>query len=539
MIKDILLPERLGNRFLFAQNHLGLEITKTSLIASNVHIANTQATITDFYQEAILRRDDEENDQAAINALQKLVEKTGTKTPVTIALPNQLAIFKELTIPFIEIDKIQQVLPLELEQQIPFAIADVAFDFIITKQDLETKKSTIFIGIVQKKDLNQIITLLENVHLHVDRITLDLFSVYNLYTQHPDYAMQTAGTALIDFGALNTSIAYINEKQLAAVRSLNYGLSTFTKNIAEKTQKTTTAVIDHLVRFGTTNIQDEAIAKAFAEELTELSNQIQFILATCTSQVAGAQPINNIILLTRNAIINGFEKSLGQTLAINTQYFNTTNLLGGAITLRSPLSAIPLSNVASLGAVIPWGAGQYFDLMRTYDQSKSEHLLFKQLMAGTILIAAFIATLAGYYYIQRTALRSQINKAKNAAVSLLRNELGITDRNLNAAVNNAKTKVDEFEAMWEGFSVKQRGLFLAYLNDLSTAIDRDGIGLNLKTLSLKKRRVILKGSVRGYPALKTFEEELGNLRLLRLINSPQEPDFEIKLAAVGQGETGS
>lgn len=539
MIKDILLPERLGNRFLFSQTQLGLELTKTSLIASSVHIANTKATITDFYQEAILKRDEEENDQAAINALQKLTEKTGTKIPVTIALPNQLAIFKELVVPFIDTDKIQQVLPLELEQQIPFAIADVTFDFIITKQDLTTKQSTIFIGIVQKKDLSQIIALLEKVNLHVDRITLDLFSVYNLYTQHPDYANQTAGTALIDFGALNTSIAYINNKQLAAVRSLNYGLSTFTKNIAEKTQKTTTAIIDHLVRFGTNNIQDETIAKAFNEELAVLSNQIQFILATCTSQVVGAQPINNIILLTRNTIINGFEKSLGQALAINTQYFNTTNLLGNTIALKSPLTTIPLINVASLGAVVPWGVGQYFDLMRTYDQNRSEQLLFKQLVAGTFLIALFIGTLVGYYYIQRATLRSQINKAKNAAVTLLRSELGITDRNLNTAVNTAKTKVDEFETMWEGFSVKQRGLFLAYLNDMSTAIDRDGVGLNLKTVSMKKRRVILKGSVRGYPALKTFEEELGNLRLLRLINSPQEPDFEIKLAAVGQGETGS
>jgi len=97
-------------------------------------------------------------------------------------------------------------------------------------------------------------------------------------------------------------------------------------------------------------------------------------------------------------------------------------------------------------------------------------------------------------------------------------------------------KLDEEEAIWEGFAGKFKYSFLKYLQDLCVRIDREGIGLDLKKLIMNKENTTLIGQVRDYKALKTFEEELNESKLFKLISVPQKPKFEVKLIIKNEGE---
>lgn len=536
MMKDIFLPERIGNRFLFPQTCLGLEINKSSLIATKLHFAGKNATVIDFYQEPIIKRDEESSDQSIVNALGKLIEKAKISSGITLTLSNQLAIFKELTLPFLDVDKIRQILPFELEQQIPFALSDVAFDFVVTKQHIETKQSTIFIGIVQKKDIAATLALSEQGHIKLDRMTIDLFSLYNLLQQHPTYGTHD-NAMVIDIGAQATTIMYLNHGQLIGVRSMNYGISTLAKNIAEKIQKTPTVVFEQLLRFGANNIQDAAMSQALDTELAALATQLQLAFATLVSQSTQTPQIKDIILISRTVVIKGLDKQLERLLHMQTHYFNPAPLIEtSVVTLDSALNTIPLVNLASLGAALASGSGQSFDLLGSYEYARAEQLLFKQLAVAAIMILVFIGTLAGYYYSQRQYCQSHLNRARDSALAYLRNEFDIRTKNLPAAVEEAQQKVDEAESIWEGFSLQNRGCFLKYLADFSTKLDKKALGLELTRLSMTKKGITMSGQVRDYQALKTLEEELSSSTLFKLISTPQEPKFEIKLAIIKVGK---
>jgi len=136
MIKNLFLPEQIRGSFIFDQTYLGLEITKTSLAGTKIKVSGKKASILDFYYVPVIKKENETAEESTISALNDLHKKTGS-CHVKLSLPNNIAIFKELSFPFLEKEKIKQVLPYELDPQIPFSIHDIAFDFIITKQDKE------------------------------------------------------------------------------------------------------------------------------------------------------------------------------------------------------------------------------------------------------------------------------------------------------------------------------------------------------------------------------------------------------------------
>ncbi len=535
MIKNLFLPEQIRGSFIFDQTYLGLEITKTSLAGTKIKVSGKKASILDFYYVPVIKKENETAEESTISALNDLHKKTGS-CHVKLSLPNNIAIFKELSFPFLEKEKIKQVLPYELDPQIPFSIHDIAFDFIITKQDKETKKSTILVGIVQKKDITYYLNLLEKAQFPIKTITIDIFALYNLYAIHPKYKNFTEATTLLDIGFQYTTISYTINNELLAIRSINYGLNTIAKNIAEKTKSTPSKILEHILRFGFAKTDAADINKAITAVLTQFSKQINFTLDAFSAQITNYVVPKKIILITRGTHIKEFDEYLSKMLSIPTEFFTTNDLVSKQLNIKAVVSKIPLINVISLGAAYPFAPAASFDLLQSLDLEHSKILLKQQLFTAFFMTILFFGLLIGYGYIQKSGVRKKINRAKQSALSELTQEFDIADRNLATAVENAQQKLDEEEAIWEGFAGKFKYSFLKYLQDLCVRIDREGIGLDLKKLIMNKENTTLIGQVRDYKALKTFEEELNESKLFKLISVPQKPKFEVKLIIKNEGE---
>jgi Tfp pilus assembly protein PilN len=201
------------------------------------------------------------------------------------------------------------------------------------------------------------------------------------------------------------------------------------------------------------------------------------------------------------------------------------------------LNKIPLNNIISLGSVYPFVPVSLFNLLAYQKTPQALALLRNQLFATILTIVTIFALVIGYSYMQSTTARNQLNRAKQSAITLISQEFDITDRNLNTAVDTAQQKLEESASIWGSISGPSRLYCLKYLQELCIKIDRDGIGLDLKKLTMNKKFITLNGRVRDFPALKTLEEELSDSKLFTLITVSQEPKFdEIRLAIKNTSE---
>ncbi len=530
MIRQLFLPDRVGDFFIGTHTHVGLEITKSALVATTVQVSGRTVLVTDAYQEPIVKADEETWEQAVVRALIQLGKKIGPAAAVRMALPNNIVVFKELTLPFIDVDKIRQVLPFELEQQIPFSIADVAFDFIVTAVAPDKKSSQILVGIVQKKDLTYYVDLFDQAHVELASLTVDMFALYTMWLVHPRYAALKGAVALIDLNSQFSTIAYIKNQQLCAVRTLAHGVNSFIKSVADRTKKTPAVISEHLVRFGIEKTDESVFDQAVSDEIAVLCSPIQMTFEAFATQIHDFESIARVVVLVRGLYFKGLDQHMREIFGIPTASFDTINIFNPPqLRARAALPALTSVHVLSLGAVYPFGYASRFDVLSAYETKKSEQLIRQQLITGALVFMCALGLLLSVGYWRYFHVRAQVRRARAVAVQQLNQEFGITEKNLPAAVNSAQQELDARETIWEGFSIVNRHSFLKYLQELCVKIDRVGIGLQLQHLAMTKKSIMLKGSVRDYKALKVFEEELAGSKLFALVSIPQETSFEVKL----------
>ena len=103
-------------------------------------------------------------------------------------------------------------------------------DFIITKQDLVKKESTLVVAITQKKQLDFYLNLIKQTKFTINTITVDLVGIFSLYSLiYADRKSQYQ--ILLELGKNSITISYLWQGQLWLVRNLPYGLNSIISKI--------------------------------------------------------------------------------------------------------------------------------------------------------------------------------------------------------------------------------------------------------------------------------------------------------------------
>jgi|GEM_PF-4400930 len=534
MITDIFLPEKIKNSYLFGQQHLGIEINKSSINATLTHISGTTATIKDFYTEPLGKNSEDGTEQDIKAALKRIFEKAGDSCRVHLTLANNLAIFKELTVPFVDQEHIAQILPFELESQIPFPITDVVFDFVITAQDILQKKSTLLVGIVTKKDLDWYLSQIESAGCSVQAVTLDVFAFYTLYSAYAAHKNNGQPAVLFDIGFSYTTVAYSNSEKLVAIRTIAQGINTLAKNIAEKSHESPANIVEFVSRFGFASTDNPMLTTAIAQELDSFAKSIKFTLDAFSAQLVSYDTPQHATLITRGAPIKALDKQLSELIGITTEFMDTQEILQiKNLKTRSGINQIPLTHVMCLGAAYPFATASSFNLLAYQKTTATARLIQKQFIVTIFMIVAILALTIGYSYLQHTRASSHINNAKRNALRALKEAKGlnIEANDLKKAIEDAEEKLKKSEEIWAGIAGQSRLSYLKYLQELTTKIDRNAIGLELKKLSIipKNKTITLKGHVQSNEKVSVFKNELSESELFTLASAPQEPEFDITL----------
>jgi type IV pilus assembly protein PilM len=538
LIKDIFLPEKIKSYYLFSKTIVGIEINKTSIIATKTRIAGNTSTIETVIEEKIPEEVTEENLEKTSPALQAIFSKLGKYDEIHTILPSSVAVFKELKLPFTSREKISMVVGFEIEPLLPFSLRDAILDFIITREIPEEKSSEIMITAVQKQHITQHLQLFEAAGLKPDVITIDIVSLYALYQNMDAYKQLTGGTILIYITSYTTNIILMINGQLKTMRTLPKGIIALTKQIAQDLTKTPQEIIDHLLRFGLEANDNPEYSSAIEKTMTDWWNSIDFTLNAFSRQFLNQQPITKIIFLGKGALIKGLIPFLGQKSGIPCELFNPEYInQNAALTIKNVNTITPI-NVISVSASLPLPTTVDYNLAQKEFKSADNSLLLKQLIVLVVLTIGLFTTLITHYSLQTRKLTKEINLSEQEALTSLTSTFKALEgeTNLSDAIDEAEKEVEEQKKRWFAFSQQSRASFLQYLRELVDKIDKKSTGFNIEQLSIDEDTLTIKAEVRDHDALKVLGRELAQSKLFKPFESPETPQFTLKIPLVTNEE---
>jgi len=214
------------------QRILGLDIGSYSVKASLLHLYFKKFELQGFYELKYPHVSDEERDRQIFSTIQTLIKKSGVSfDQIIIAIPGDKALGKLLTLPFTDKKKIEQVLPFEIENFIPFTISDIAYDYQIIEKEKDHSK--VFVSIVKKDYISHYLEELHGIGIEPKSVECDCTALTNLLSLDKEYhAKDTIG--IIDLGHRKTTIIIASHGKILLGRSLLLGGHTITRALQKK-----------------------------------------------------------------------------------------------------------------------------------------------------------------------------------------------------------------------------------------------------------------------------------------------------------------
>jgi type IV pilus assembly protein PilM len=149
---------------------------------------------------------------------------------VNYALPAQSVFARFVKLPALEQEKLEKVIAFEAQQNVPFPIDDVVWDYQLVGGGMDEQTQVILVAI--KVDLLDDITGgVEEAGLHTSTIDMAPMALYNAFRY--SYPSVNDCSLLVDIGARTTNVLFVEPRRIFS-RSLPIGGSAVTAAIARE-----------------------------------------------------------------------------------------------------------------------------------------------------------------------------------------------------------------------------------------------------------------------------------------------------------------
>jgi type IV pilus assembly protein PilM len=159
--------------------------------------------------------------------MQELRIKNGA---VNCALPAQSVFARFVKLPSLEHEKLEKIIAFEAQQNVPFPIDDVVWDYQVVGGGLEEQIQVILVAI--KHDLlGEVNGAVEETGLHTATIDVAPMALYNAFRY--SYPNMNDCSLLVDIGARTTNVLFIEPRRIFS-RSLPIGGTAITAAISRE-----------------------------------------------------------------------------------------------------------------------------------------------------------------------------------------------------------------------------------------------------------------------------------------------------------------
>lgn len=574
MMHDIFVPCRLGNYYLHKTRILSIEVTPA--IVQGLLLEYSGKMITLKNKVVIPLKDF--SVQTQINALKKIVTAVGSFDEIVTPFSSSAIIFKELELPFLGRDTLQMVIPFEVENVLPFALEDASIDFLVIREDVEKRISTVLVAAVRKEDVQLQFGLFEKADISLHIVTVDLFALYRLYeagiyketvsdvpvvqkssffgvqwdsfrskilkllkrssTDQPIALQQDSvlhnfqpkrSEVLIDIGFDSIKIIYVQNGKLSAVRVIPFGIADSLQRISQELNVSYSDVVHDMFSVSPT----EKYVTSFTQELKVMFDEIARTFLYFQQQ-KGLD-----YLKPHRIILSGFytQKPLFIEQARNhfgsvVELIDILQVLKNLHIVSQVKEVINSEQTMLLASCFAVHNSPENNLLQDIARKRENRVLYVQLLA---MICATVVCIGGTWWRSSQELQlwqTAYNASKKQFVNTIEQQMSIDlkgEKNLKTMVELAEETLKRERVLWFSFMKQHEASVLEYLQDLSIAIDRVSLGLDLRQMHLDYEKITMSGSVKNFEALDVFDEELQELKLLTVVEKPRELSWTIQL----------
>ncbi len=513
MIKQIFLPEFINKKRLYSQTIASFYIDENNIYCIKAFASRNQIVI----KKAITRPFPLGGKQ---ETLLNLKTEIGKFDQAYITIPTNYVILKEIEIPFLEEDKIKMVLDYEIESQLPFSLQESTIDFIITSQNKSEKKTNILVAAVRNKDVEPILNIYEKAGIDPTKITLDLFSIFDLYNQIAEYKNIKKPSAIIDIGLTSTRIVLIENNVIKFTRVLSKGLQNIIKNIAKDMNTSAEKINEQILKLGLSESTDENYNKISQKYFFDFFNDIQFTLNSFSLKLSQKRAIGKIVFSGRYSHLKNLDDYGTNLLQINCETLDCNKIFNNNYFInQTEKNKIDWNKyIVPLASIIQSETFISFNLRRKALESKQNKILLKQLITSIILTSFIFLSILIIGSIRLYNLSNQKkeieNTEKQKILKIFPKEYKLP-KNLTfkALINKAGRIVSEKLEMWGTFE-NTKFKALTILEELTNIMDKRQFDITVEEISIYEEDEIAKIEVEAIFRSKTGNDHFAYFKEL-------------------------
>lgn len=533
MIKNILIPETLGNYYIFPKRIVGFDIDKTHVTATQIYLKGKNITIERCLDEFLDSGNDLTHEEKVVKAIKNIIGSLGKFDEIYTSISSLNVIFKSLRLPFTKYEKIKSIINFEVEPLLPFNSADAVIDFVIIKEIKDENSSEVMVAAVQKSTVEEHVNLFVQAGVQASKVVVDLLSLYSFYKNIPEYKEKEGNVVLIDLGFNLTRLAFISDGRLLFVRTFPKGILSQAKDLAKSYSISQNEAAEIIMRYGYHKDDDQVYKESIDKVAASFWSDIRFTIQSFISKLQQGAELSQVLILGQGAKMPGLTDFVGKFLSVDCQIFRTTSLNSDKNLIIKNSLGIPSSNIISLATVFPSEITDRFNLYRDAQDKANEKVVSKQLVFALTFFILILSMLFVNNYIKIGKLNKEISESEQEVVERLRKKfkLAETDNTIDEAVATATTELDKIEKV-VSFAGKDRFSYLKYLLGLTEAIDKEGTGIKIDGLRISQvdNNIILSAEVKDYDALNKLARDLRSRKeLFSYVPSEQNKKFEMRI----------
>lgn len=231
------------------------------------------------------------------------------KSTVVVSVPGNMAFARFAKLPPIESSKVKSIVAYEAQQQIPFPIDEVEWDYHVFEEE-DAPDIEVGIFAITKEKVAHFLSNYRSVGVRVDTLTLSPVAVYNAFAFENEITGDD-NTVYLDIGTNSTDIIVVESGSIW-LRTLQLGGNHFT-NALMKQFKISFAKAEKLKHEAATSKYAKQIFQAMRGVFSELVTEIQRSLGFYTSLNRDAE-LTKIVGVGSTWKLPGLQKYLQQNL---------------------------------------------------------------------------------------------------------------------------------------------------------------------------------------------------------------------------------
>ena len=515
MIKQIFLPEKIGHRRILSEHIIGLGVHDDAITLAYVYASSSKAIVERLLIQPIEEGSEDTRVARSAQAIKKIMSHIKKYDQLRVSIPASLVLFKELEVPFLDKEKIRMILDYEIESMLPFSLNEAIIDFIITKQNKAQGTSQILVAVIRNHDLQSVLDIYTQAGLEPDTISIDLFSLYGLYLQIPEYRNIPHASALIDLESHTTRIAFLKDGELRLTRYIPRGLASVFRAISEETGMPIDQVTQKLSTQSIGSLPDDAFGKSVQKHVINFLNDIQFTLNSFSLKLNYYDGVGKIIFVGQTNIIKDFIPYCNDTLQISCEAFDCKKIFENKKIKNKVKDFINHWSLYSeaLGTALPPEEHATFNLRRKSFELLQHGLIIKQLITACSIALILVGSVAISGYVQISRLQAHAKRIETTEITKLKKS-GIFPRDkfpkkptLANVVREAEKQVKDNIEMWEPFAQTHVGM-LEILAELTRIINKKQYNTTIISVDIKNAKEAgnMLIEVDGYFKSKTGED---------------------------------